>query len=427
MSRKMIALLCLMLIGGFMFLLPRESAAVPAWSRLTGSTCNSCHATPTWQLTTFGLDFLKNGHRLEAAPAKFDLGVQKWDNYLSLVWKFRAYSEENKNPSSQFEQHSFSIYSGGALSERFSYFTEMYLSENTGKTAAGTTGVVQDDAARKKLAEAFLQYNQPLGGKNFLAVRAGAILPEHIHVFGAGARSAEQRALVLNDKGNPANPYKVFTRAQGVDAKLNMGHLEVAAGILDGAANATNAIDTNNHKDYYASALLAFDKNESAIGAYHYGGRYSVYATADDPATALTYNNDFTKDGVLFRFIRDKWRVVGVYFLGKEDGDAVGTERNNEGYYGLIDYNLTDKLGAYVRYDMLDDDTDDKATFSATASGIKETTQIMIGLNGMLYMTEKSGARWNLELTQKEVDSVVSSVASSTKTKRALLQITWAF
>ncbi len=410
MSRKMIAL-WLMLIGVFMFLLPQESAAVPAWSRLTGSTCNSCHATPTWQLTPFGLSFLRNGHRLEATPAKFDLGVQKWDNYLSLVWKFRAYDEEDKNPASQLEQHSFSIYTGGALSDRFSYFTEMYLNENTGSTSG--PNVVQGDAARKKLAEAFLQYNQPIG-KGFLAVRAGEILPEILHVFGVGARSAEQRALVLNDPVNANNSYKPFNRQQGVDAKLNMEPVEIAVGVVNGSDN-TNSIDSNNHKDMYATALLAFDKYESAVGAYYYDGRYTLYNTKGDPTSGINLVNDFNREGLLFRFIRSNWRVVGAYFIGEETTSAAGAKTDNEGYYGLVDFNLSDKFGVFVRYDMLDpnSDVDDN-----------ETTQYMFGLNGMLYMTEKSGARWNLELTNKEV---LSTTAADTKRNRALLQITWAF
>jgi hypothetical protein len=408
-----------MLVGALLLIAPQESQAVPAWSRLTGSTCNSCHATPTWQLTPFGLSFLRNGHRLEAAPAKFDLDSQKWDNYLSLVWKFRAYDEEDKNPSSQLEQHSFSLYAGGALSERFSFFTEMYFSENTGKTAEGgsfttaTDGVVQEDGSRKKLAEAFLQYNQPIG-KGFLAVRAGEILPEIIHVFGAGARSAEQRALVLNDKANSANPYKPFNRQQGFDVKLNMEPLEIAAGVVNGS-DYTNSIDSNNHKDWFASALLAFDKNESAIGLYHYDGKYTLYGTVGDPTSGISLVNDFTRDGFLFRFIRSNWRVVGAYFMGEETTTAAGVTTDNEGYYGLVDFNLSDKFGVYVRYDMLDPNSD---------LGGNETTQYMFGLNGMFYMTAKSGARWNLELTNKEVQSLT---AADTRVNRALLQITWAF
>ena len=414
--KKMKATLCLMFMGGFLFLMSQEAMAVPAWSRLTGSTCNSCHATPTWQLTPFGLEFLGNGHRLEAAPANFDITTQKLDNYLSMVWKFRTYAEEEKNPSSQFEQHSFSLYSGGALSDRFSYFTEMYLNENTGSTAG--SNIVQGDASRKKLAEAFLQYNQPVGS-GFIAVRAGEILPEILHVFGVGARSAEQRALVLNDKANLDNPYRPFTRSQGVDAKLSIGPAEVVAGVVNGAMNNTNAIDANNHKDWYASALVKFDDYKSGAGLFHYDGVYSMYTTTlgvsqiDDPSKSVSFDNEFTKDGLLVRFIRAQWRIVGTYFMGKETVDAAGSTTKNEGYYGLVDFNITDKLGGFARYDMLDPNKD---------IGSNETTLIMLGVDGMLYMSDKTGARWNLELTQKEVDT-----AAVKKTKRALLQVTWAF
>jgi hypothetical protein len=373
---------------------------------------------PTFQLTPFGLDFLRNGHRLEAAPAEFDISNQKWDNYLSLVWKFRTYTEEDKKPSSQFEQHSFSIYTGGALSERLSYFTEMYLNENTGSTSG--SNVAQGDASRKKLAEAYLQYNQPIGA-GFLAIRAGEILPEIIHVFGAGARSAEQRALVLNDRANSVNPYKPFTRTMGVDAKLNIGIIEATLGVVNGAANATNAIDTNNHKDWYAAALVAFDQYHSAVGLFHYDGLYSVYTTTtgastpDDPSQTLSFNDEFTRDGLLFRFIRSSWRVVGAYFIGEDTVNAAGAETDNEGYYALIDFNVTDRLGVFGRYDLLDPNSDTDGN---------ETTQILAGVDGMLHMNERTGTRWNIELSQKKTES---TTAAASKTRRALFQLTWSF
>ena len=238
-----------------LLLMPLQLMAIPAWSRLTGAKCSSCHATPTWQLTPVGLEFLKNGHRSEAL--KLEAADQKWDNYLSLVWKGRAYGDSLdsmrtgnatiQKPATNFEQHSFSLYTGGALSERFSYFTELYLSENTG-SAVGAN-VVQGDAARKKLAEAFLQFNQPLGKDLFLAVRAGEILPGVLHVFGVGARSAEQRAVVLNDPLPAANAFSAqntfrpFSRQQGVDFTLNSAHNESALTL--GVVNGSNTSTTN--------------------------------------------------------------------------------------------------------------------------------------------------------------------------------------
>jgi hypothetical protein len=429
--------LALMMLGSVQLL------AVPAWSRLTGTSCTACHATPTWQLTPTGLEFLKNGHRLEAT--KVDKKDQVLDHYISLVWKGRAYSDTldskrtgNANlqkPSNNFEQHSFSLYTGGALSDRFSYFTELYLSENTGSTSG--SNIVQGDGARKKLAEAFLQYNHPINDKAFLAVRAGEILPGILHVFGVGARSAEQRAVVLNDAlqgaaNSAQNQYKPFSRQQGVDATLNWHPVEVSFGIVNGSAtNVTNSIDSDGHKDWFASFLWSFDSNESAVGLYHYDGTFANYGTANDFSTTLNYNNAFTKDALLFRFIRPQWRVVAAYFTGKETvnlGTAAltpatfvkGTTKN-VGYYLLADWNFTDTLGLYVRYDALDPNKD------VSNNDVK---MVLVGLNGTLYQSEKSGARWNVEYTERETWNSASASVPGTlkfKDKKVFAQITWGF
>ena len=133
---KLLRIIAPMLLGAVQLM------AIPAWSRLTSQSCNACHATPTWQLTSMGLEFLKNGHRIEAT--KVDAKDQKLENYMSFVWKGRAYGDSldsqrtglanTQKPATNFEQHSFSLYTGGALSDRFSYFTELYLNENTGNT-----------------------------------------------------------------------------------------------------------------------------------------------------------------------------------------------------------------------------------------------------------------------------------------------------
>lgn len=357
--------------------------------------------------------------------------AQKWDNYISLVWKGRAYNDDldsdrtglqnTQRPTTNFEQHSFSLYSGGALYQRFSYFTELYLSENTGSTSGGN--VVQGDAARKKLAEAFIQYNHPIKDGQFVAVRAGVILPEILHVFGVGARSAEQRALVLNDSlaGN-LNTYKPFSRQQGFDVKYNTEHFEVAAGVVNGSDTATtNSIDADNHKDWFVSGLVMLDENESALGVFHYNGQFANYTVKQDFSTPLLFKNDFHRTGVLGRFIRDKWRVVGAYFFGEETINALGDEAKNQGYYLLLDYNFTDSLGAFLRYDRVDPNTDISRN---------ETSMIMLGLNGLLYQSLKSGARWQIEYTMKETYSGGTIGAAGTtkfNDNRLFAQVTWGF
>lgn len=411
------------------FLAPAQLLAVPAWSRSEATACSSCHATPTWQLTNVGLDFLRNGHRNE--PLKYNSKAHTLENYVSLVWKGRFFSDQlddartgnanTQKPKSNFEQHSFSLYTGGALSERFSYFTELYLSENTGATSG--PNVVQGDASRKKLAEAFIQYNHPIAGGQFIAVRAGEILPEILHVFGVGARSIEQRAVVLNEAlaGN-SNTYRPFSRQQGVDVKYNSEHLELTAGLVNGSdTSTTNSIDADSHKDWYAAGLYMFDEQQSALGVFHYDGQFANYTTKQDFSTPLLYRNDFYRTGLLGRFIRDNWRVVGTYFFGEETTNAARTKAKNRGYYALLDYNFNDTLGTFVRYDYLDSNKD---------LSRNETSQIIFGFDGLLYSTLKSGARWQVEFSQKETylgGTITAAGTTQFSDQRIFAQVTWGF
>ena len=121
------------------------------------------------------------------------------------------------------------------------------------------------------------------------------------------------------------------------------------------------------------------------------------------------------------RFIRDRFRVVGAYFMGEETMDLIGTKTKNKGYYGLVDYNFSDNFGMYVRLDNLDPNKD---------IANNETSQAMLGLNGMLYQSDKSGARWNFEYTEKQTynhGNITTAGAEKFKDKRYFFQITWGF
>ncbi len=391
--------------------------AVPAWARLTGQSCSACHTTPTMDLTPMGLEFLANGHRMEAT--KVDAKDQKLENMFSFLFKGRLYADKTdvktlgavQKPSTQIEQHSMSIYTGGALSDRFSYFAEMYLNENTGSTSGAN--IVQGDGSRKKMAEAFIQYNQPIGKDSFLAIRMGEILPEIIHVFGAGARGPEQRALVLNGAKVGSNPYQPFNRQQGLDAKFNTKNFEVQAGVLNGSAG-TNQIDADNHKDVFATALWKFDGHQSALGLYQYNGQFTNYATANDPSTAINFDNKFDRTGILARFLRDNWRVVGVYFTGKETFNAAGLEAKNKGYYGLAEYNFNESFGVFARADYFQPRDDQNA----------ETKQYLVGLNGMFFQSDKTGSRWNLEYLSQDLKP---NTGANVKSSQLRFQVTFGF
>jgi hypothetical protein len=412
------------LLAALALLAPLPLFAIPAWSRGEATACSACHATPTWQLTNVGLDFLRNGHRSD--PLKYKTKGQTLENYISLIWKGRFISDQlddartgnasTQKPKSNFEQHSFALYTGGALNERFSYFTEIYLSENTGATSGAN--VAQGDASRKKLAEAFLQYNHPIAEGEFIAVRAGEILPEIVHVFGVGARSIEQRAVVMHEPlaGN-SNTYQ-----QGIDFKYNAKHYELGAGLVNGSdTSTTNSIDADSHKDWYVSGLYMFDEHESAVGVFHYNGQFANYTTKQDFSTPLLYRNDYQRTGLLGRFIRDDWRLVGAWFMGEETLNASGAKADNQGFFALLDYNFSEKFGTSVRYDYLDPNTD---------LSRNETTQVIFGFNGLLFSNLRSGARWAVEFSQKETylgGTIAAAGTTQYTDQRIFAQITWGF
>lgn len=419
------------LITALVLSAPAHLQAIPAWSRQNDTSCSSCHATPTWQLNKAGLTFLANGHRNEAFTV--DKSEQTINNYLSFIWKFRAWNDQpdeartalsvTQKPKTNFEQHSFAIYTGGPISERLSYFTEIYLSENTGSTSG--SNIVQGDASRKKLAEAFLQYNHPLdeAGDTFLAARVGEILPELLHVFGIGARSAEQRTTMFNDSlaGN-SNAYKPFSRQQGGDVTLVNEKYKVAVGLVNGSdTSTTNSIDADNHKDLFYSAFVNLDDNYSGIGVFRYDGKFTNYTVKQDYSTAILFKNDFNRTIYVGRYMQDNWRLVGAFMIGEETMNAAGATTKNQGYYVLADYNFNDNLGVYARYDRLDPNTD---------LGRNEVTMALIGINGLFYQSEKSAARWQVEYTVKNTfQGGTISAAGTTKytDNRLYAQITWGF
>ena len=113
--------------------------------------------------------------------------------------------------------------------------------------------------------------------------------------------------------------------------------------------------------------------------------------------------------------------MVGTYFLGEETVNAAGTKAKNAGYYALVDYNFTDSLGAFVRYDRLDPNTDISRN---------EISMILLGIDGMLFQTLRSGGRWQVEYSVKETflgGNILTSGTTKYSDQRIFAQVTWGF
>jgi hypothetical protein len=369
---KRLLSICLLFLG-----LPVPLGAIPAYARLTGNSCSYCHASPTLQLTAEGIKFERNGMR--QAPLKFGKEEQSLEYYASIVLEHEIDAFRTKpqtTPSVQVAQPVWSIVGGGALSEHFSFKAIYHLNAS--------------DAATENLEEGYVQYNAAPWQGAVVAIRGGQFNPQILRTFGLGTASYVEGPLVLNNTVSDATPFTLSTAMRGIDANLYWGALEASAGVFD-ATSGTYASNPTNHKDTYADVFWTLDSHASGAGLFRYDGKNLVFTSPGDPTTPLLYSDSFYRNGLLLRFAREKWRLTGAVFQGAHTTDALGTRTRNLGWYGLAEAGLNDYFGAFARYDLLRPDTNDH-------SG--DTKMAVLGLNGFLFKTPRTGGRWVLETSQ---------------------------
>lgn len=380
-------------------LLPAPLMAIPAWARLTGASCGTCH-TPTRQLTFQGLEFLRKGHRLE--ETKFEKTDQKLENYMSLYVEDQISKETGS--TAQMDDPAAALFSGGALNSNLSYFAEVdFLPPDE---AGQNGGVVLD--------QGYLQYSASvLPGDGFLSVRAGRILPEVLRAWTMSAPGADQFTEALDGAGLKGNTTTLFSSQKGVDVKASFSRWEVAAGILNGSATGANGSlpsDHGNRNDFFLSGMWNITKTGTAVGFIHFDGRFVDFADPADPATE--YLDGYTQDGLLVRAFLDKWRFSGGYFQGRDQTSILDTHSTNRTAYGLVNYDFTPTLGVYARVDAYDPDRDQR---------FDNIRQGLLGVSGWFKLEGLGAGRWAVEYSHTQL------VASDTRSNKVSLQFNWAF
>lgn len=360
-----------------MALIPAPLMAVPAFARMTGNSCAYCHALPTLSLTAEGIKFMENGMR--SAPVKFSAQDQTLDNYASLFIEYEmdAYrTTPSTAPSVQANQPVVGLVTGGPLSDHFSYRVHYHFNESADAT--------------ENLEEAYLQYNvSPMPGM-LLTVRGGQFRPVLLDHFGTGPTSFVEAPLVTDGTVTDATPYAVSNTMRGLDANLYLGSFQASLGVTMPTSNSIDANPTN-HKDTYADVFYKIGDSASGVGLYRYDGLNNVYTTPGDPTTPLLYTDSYYRNGLLMRYGAEKFRLTGAVFEGAHTTDAFGTRIKNLGWYGLAEVNFNEHFGIFARYDKLTPDRNDPTL---------DTKMAVLGLNGFMFRTPKSGGRWVLEASQ---------------------------
>lgn len=323
-------------------LIPADAQAISAWARKYGVECTVCHVGPLYKLTPDGVDFLRRGHRTTK-----DEIAKEWAQLFAINTKLRAHDSNAPGRNSTFEVHAFSIYTGGPISSHLSYFAEMYLYENTGKTS----GAVNGDFGRSKLADAYIQINSNPDKDVYTTFRFGQISPSQLGIFwNAGPRYTETRPYIVNNSAVAPNTFRPFMRNFGVEVAQTVNRFHGSFGVLNGTGtNATNSIDNNEAKDFYGTLDYTFDGSGSAIGIFGYKGRGLV-----TPSSGPTWQNDFHRVGVFGQFTRDRFNLTAALTEGEEQVTAAGRRTRNRGGLFELDYHLRNNLALFGRYDYFD-------------------------------------------------------------------------
>src|SRR3989338_8400377 len=315
--------------------------AITAFARKYKFDCTVCHWSVN-KLNKTGQDFLRMGHMM----SKEEVGDKSLTDYVSLTAKIRY----NTYKKDTFEEHAFSLYTGGALDKGFSYFAEMSLPENSGSVHAAAASTDFSDYGRTKLAEAFMQYTYEENDKAFTTVRFGQIVSQLLYIHGVGGRFGKDRSLVLTSTFSGANPYKPFQRNYGAEISQYYKGFTGSFGLLNGTGGKVfNMVDDNSFKDVYGTLDYEFGKEGSMAGFYIYKGKYS--------GTGIT--DEFFQLGPMFNYLTPSFTITGMALMGRNKKDAL-TEKKYQslGAYLEAGYKAySDILVPYARYDFFKPDS----------------------------------------------------------------------
>ena len=342
--RKTVALVSVFIVTLLVFLaIPQDAYAIAAWAKKYNVDCATCHNVGQSALNPVGKDFLRRGHRLSADA---DEVVTDLSKLLSFNTKLRFHDSNASGRNSTFEVHAFSIYTGGALSNHFSYFTEMYLYENTGKTSGPA-----DSAYHSKLADAYLMYTSHPDDNTYTTVKFGQISSSQMLLFwGVGPRYTETRNYLVNNSGVSPNTYKPFMRNFGAEIAQTVNNFHASFAVLNGTGSGfTNSIDNNESKDIYGTVDYSLGNQGSAVGVYGYRGRGLVGSSSGS-----SWENEFSRVGLFGRWVNGPLTVTSAVTRGTEQLDSNDNRADNLGLLLETDYEFTDKVAVFGRYDYFD-------------------------------------------------------------------------
>lgn len=300
------------------FLLVRFAAAIPAFARKYGYSCEVCHA-PIPHLKVFGEEFMDNGYRIpdkEPPRATIDTGdpILLLQRELPLAFRFDGFLAHEPNSDVKPDVKSpfvMKILSGGNLSNSISYYAYFLMTEE-GKIAG--------------LEDTYLAFRNVFG------------TPVSV-VFGQ---------YRVSDPVKPSEirltfeEYKIFKFAIG-QSQINLSYdrgilgsygtkfgTDIVLQVVNGnGIDTPDIFDKDKYKSFVWRVAQGFNKKKVKIGLLGYHGKEEQGAVTN---TVNYFGPDIRvrlpKVELMFQFVRRS--DTNPYFAGNEE------KHNTDAYLGEI-------------------------------------------------------------------------------------------
>lgn len=281
---KGVGIITLVILAG-LFLIPKESEAIPNWGRKYGVSCMVCHRPDPPRLNVTGHRFRKLGYRMPEEIGK-DPDYKEIGEYIAMRGRARYEHEERAGgksaTTSRFKWNDATLFYAGSMTKNLSAFFEWEWEDESEIALNGQFSWLMGDADR------------------YLQLRLGQMhtLPR-VGWAGFDRPSGISTTNVLGtDINSSAVPFTISQDQRGLEASVGLTKdARIIAQVLNGintSGKGNSGSETDTDKDF----LLAYEQNLTERGTgftlFSYRGVYHNAAGADDATEFIFYRAGVT-------------------------------------------------------------------------------------------------------------------------------------
>lgn len=317
---------------------PRESSAIPAWTRKYGADCSMCHYPAVPRLNATGQRFRWMGYRM---PDEFgsEPDATNVGNYLAARGRGRyVYADpERGNRQSEFQWHDTTLFYSGPITKNISAFNE-----------------IEREAEDEIALVAQVQGIWGAPG-HFSTVRFGQFHPLYRVGIGGFDRPTGISApsLFSDNQTRSEIPFRIALDQRGVEVAHVFRDSRLLAQLLNGIDETGSGTDgeTDTDKDLLIAYEQILDDLASGFTLYGYRGVWHD-GTLPDPFRFYRFGASANK------IFSSGFEVIGGYIRSSDDRPSgIGATLQGDSFFvELEQYMRAPDLTLLARYDWIDPD-----------------------------------------------------------------------